>query len=192
MTTMAGAEPVSEEARSGEPRVRLVFFDSEWLMREGANRTKQTLKCEWGRAGATVSYETGSRHISATDVAEKLKSVVPDDRDVVFLGNCGRVTAGDGTPVPFSHEEIVAHTLFSNAAGIRCIAAPKTDAFDQYDALLRRCLECHEHELILISLGPTATVLAFDLAIHGRQVIDFGQILMIYEFFRSGATRRPT
>ena len=81
-------------ARRGEPRVRLVFFDSEWLMREGANRTKQTLKCEWGRAGATVSYETGSGHISATDVAEKLKSVVPDDRDVVFLAHHPIRTAG--------------------------------------------------------------------------------------------------
>ena len=38
-------------------------------------------------------------------------------------------------------------------------------------------------DLICISLGPTASVLAFDLAVNGFQALDIGQIDNEYEWY---------
>lgn len=45
-------------------------------------------------------------------------------------------------------------------------------------------------ELVLISLGPTATVLAFDLANQGIQAIDVGQLDNEYDWFSMHAETR--
>ena len=45
-------------------------------------------------------------------------------------------------------------------------------------------------KLILIALGPTATVLAYDLAIEGYQAIDIGHIDIEYEWFLQGVTEK--
>ena len=44
--------------------------------------------------------------------------------------------------------------------------------------------------MILITLGPTATILAYDLAMQGYQAIDFGQVDNEYEWFLRHATER--
>ncbi len=44
--------------------------------------------------------------------------------------------------------------------------------------------------LVLIALGPTATVLAHDLAEHGVQSIDVGHIDIEYEWFQMKATSK--
>jgi hypothetical protein len=44
-----------------------------------------------------------------------------------------------------------------------------------------------ENTLVLCSLGPTATVLAYDLAMAGIQTIDIGQLDNEYEWYLRGA-----
>ena len=44
--------------------------------------------------------------------------------------------------------------------------------------------------MILITLGPTATILAYDLAMQGYQAIDLGQVDNEYEWFLRHATER--
>ena len=44
--------------------------------------------------------------------------------------------------------------------------------------------------LVLISLGPTATVLAYDLAMEGVQAIDIGQLDNEYDWFLRGVLER--
>ena len=39
--------------------------------------------------------------------------------------------------------------------------------------------------LFLVALGPTATVLAYDLTKHGAQAIDIGHLDIEYEWFRA-------
>ena len=43
--------------------------------------------------------------------------------------------------------------------------------------------------MILISLGPTATVLTYDILDLGNQVIDFGHFDVEYEFFLRNVTK---
>lgn len=57
----------------------------------------------------------------------------------------------------------VGNDLFSNAKSIERILAPAKNPFDSYDKILSAIVtHCKEH-LVLIALGPTATVLATDL-----------------------------
>ncbi|NVK39653.1 MAG: DUF1792 domain-containing protein [Oceanospirillaceae bacterium] len=67
--------------------------------------------------------------------------------------------------------------LFNNARSVDFLHAPAKNAFDEYDDIVRRISEYDKDEyLIMPVLGPTATILAFDLARMGYQAIDFGQM----------------
>ena len=47
-------------------------------------------------------------------------------------------------------------------------------------------MKCDEEVLFLIALGPTATVLAYDLTKYGYQAIDIGHFDIEYEWFLRG------
>jgi glycosyltransferase family protein len=82
----------------------------------------------------------------------------------------------------------VRNNLFNNTASISRIIAPPKDAFSFYDEILVKvCQFVHKDMLILISLGPTATVLAYDLAMKGFQALDIGQLDNEYEWYLRGA-----
>ena len=69
----------------------------------------------------------------------------------------------------------VGNDLFDDVVNIRRVLCPSKSAFSVYDKILRNVLEVHEkEELILIALGPTATILAYDLAEKGVQALDHG------------------
>lgn len=77
----------------------------------------------------------------------------------------------------------VKNDLFENATSVKRILCPSENAFDKYDAIKSEALKIDKKELVLISLGPTAKVLAYDLFIAGYRVIDIGHIDMEYEMF---------
>lgn len=80
--------------------------------------------------------------------------------------------------------------LFTETKSIKRILAPVEDAFSVYDELLAECLKQPKDKLFLVSLGPTATVLAFDLTQHGYRAIDTGHLDIEYEWFLAGAQKR--
>lgn len=80
----------------------------------------------------------------------------------------------------------VGNDLFDNADNVRRILAPAEHAFDQYDAILNTALQQSKDSLVLIALGPTATVLAYDLAKAGYQALDIGHIDIEYEWMLTG------
>lgn len=85
----------------------------------------------------------------------------------------------------------VSNDLFNSAKNVRRIICPALNAFEYYDKILdsvRRNIMTDE--LILISLGPTATILAYDLAKEGFQTFDIGQIDNEYEWFLRKADKR--
>ena len=82
------------------------------------------------------------------------------------------------------------NNLFDKAKSIKRILAPSEDAFSKYDDILYEALKTDKDTLILIALGPTATVLAYDLAIKGFQAIDIGHIDIEYEWFLQGEGKR--
>ncbi len=82
----------------------------------------------------------------------------------------------------------VGNDLFCNAISIHRILCPATNAFDRYDEILKAVqAQYAKGQLVLLALGPTATVLAGDLADAGIQAIDLGHIDIEYEWFLSGA-----
>ncbi len=81
--------------------------------------------------------------------------------------------------------------LFQSASSIKRIICPDKNAWDKYDEILSVILSIvQSDDLICISLGPTATVLAYDIAKNGIQAIDIGQIDNEYDWFLSGAKDR--
>ena len=81
----------------------------------------------------------------------------------------------------------VGNDLFENAHSIKRVLCPATNAFDRYDEILQTVKSVWNGELILLALGPTATVLAADLADNGMQALDLGHVDIEYEWFRTGA-----
>lgn len=77
----------------------------------------------------------------------------------------------------------VGNTLFDNVKSIRRILCPNTNAFDYYEQVISRVKDETVDKLILIAIGPTATVMAFDLAQLGYQAIDIGHLDIEYEWF---------
>lgn len=80
----------------------------------------------------------------------------------------------------------VGNNLFDNVSSIERILAPAKNAFDEYESILNAGLRLGKNKLILIALGPTATVLAYDLAKAGYWAIDIGHLDVEYEWFLRG------
>lgn len=84
----------------------------------------------------------------------------------------------------------VENDLFSHCSSVRRILVPSENAFSKYDEILNSVLEVHSNELILISAGPTAKVLVYDLCLLGIQAMDIGHLDMEYEWFLRGTSEK--
>jgi glycosyltransferase family protein len=65
----------------------------------------------------------------------------------------------------------------------RILFYPIRNAFNKYNQILSAFDDIKTDNLILLALGPTATVLAYDLCKKGYQAIDMGHISAEYECF---------
>lgn len=100
-----------------------------------------------------------------------------DGRDIVFIeGEKSRLGVGN--------------SLFSNSRSIKRILCPPTNAFNKYNLILAEAIKLDKNSLILIALGPTATVLAYDLHKLGYQAIDIGHVDIEYEWYNMKATHK--
>ncbi|MCR5302203.1 MAG: GT-D fold domain-containing protein [Lachnospiraceae bacterium] len=84
----------------------------------------------------------------------------------------------------------VGNDLLDEANSVIRILAPDRDAFSLYDQLLEKSSEYGEDRLVLSILGPTATVLCYDLAKQGLWAVDIGQVDTEYEWFIRGVSKR--
>ena len=80
----------------------------------------------------------------------------------------------------------VGNDLFDNAEGIKRILCPAECAFDRYADILSFALKQDKDCLVLIALGPTASVLAYDMAKAGFWALDIGHIDIEYEWMLAG------
>ncbi|MEK4039042.1 GT-D fold domain-containing glycosyltransferase [Paenibacillus sp. FSL L8-0493] len=105
------------------------------------------------------------------------KSIWEDENIIIIEGSQTRFGVGND--------------LLSNARSIRRIIAPAENAFQRYDEILSNAKEyISKDNLFIISLGPTATVLANDIGNCGSQAIDIGHLDIEYEWFLSGTTKK--
>ena len=77
----------------------------------------------------------------------------------------------------------VENDLFDNSKSIKRILCPAKDAFNKYEEILNSTKEYGRNKLVLIALGPTASVLAYDLAKEGFWALDIGHIDIEYSWF---------
>ncbi|MBO1579743.1 SP_1767 family glycosyltransferase [Bacillus sp. XF8] len=99
-----------------------------------------------------------------------LLKLIWKDRDIVVIeGNKSRLGIGND--------------LFDNAKSIERILVPEEHAFLHYDKILTAAKKNNKSKLILLAIGPTATILAYDLYKEGYQTIDIGHVDIEYEWF---------
>lgn len=67
--------------------------------------------------------------------------------------------------------------------------APSTEAYSQYVRILRRAQTINKERMILVSLGPTAKPLAYDLYQSGYRVWDIGHLLKDYDCYKRKKAR---
>ena len=87
----------------------------------------------------------------------------------------------------------VGNDLFDNMKSIERIICPTMNAFNKYKEIINTIKKkVKKNKLILIALGPTATILAYDLYKLGYRAIDIGHIDIEYEWFlRKAKTKIP-
>ncbi len=87
----------------------------------------------------------------------------------------------------------VGNDLLSNAGNLYRILAPTKNAYDKYDEILTTVTECAPNgSLVILALGPTATIMAYDLAKLGYQALDLGHFDIQYEYHIRGIhTKEP-
>lgn len=84
----------------------------------------------------------------------------------------------------------VGNDLFSDVNSLQRIVCPPVDAFKKYDSILDAATKFGENKLILLALGPTATVLSSELCDKGYWVIDIGHIDIEYMWMLMGVDRK--
>lgn len=85
----------------------------------------------------------------------------------------------------------VNNDFLSSASSIKRILCPAQNAYNIYSDIKKTVLNyINQNDLVLISLGPTATILAFDLAKEGCQAIDIGQVDNEYEWYLRQSDRQ--
>jgi len=82
--------------------------------------------------------------------------------------------------------------LFEQSRSLSRILAPAENAFSRYGEILSEVRKQPPEKLILLALGPCATVLAYDLHKSGYQALDIGHLDIEYEWFlqRAGGKMR--
>lgn len=86
----------------------------------------------------------------------------------------------------------VGNDLFSTARMVRRIVCPDRNAWAHYQEIMNRIGKHTQGDswLVCISLGPAATVMAYDLAMQGIQALDLGQLDCEYEWMLRGVLSR--
>lgn len=77
----------------------------------------------------------------------------------------------------------VGNDFLSKAKSVRRILCPSIDAWSKYSEILDAALIEDKERLFIISLGPTASVLSYDLYKAGYQALDVGHADIVYERF---------
>jgi glycosyltransferase family protein len=84
----------------------------------------------------------------------------------------------------------VGNDLLDNAGSIERIVVPSQNAFEKYDEIRKEAVRLGRGKLILVIMGPAATVLAYDLAKLNYWIVDIGQLDTEYEWYLRGTEQR--
>ena len=143
-------------------------YTSTWLKILDPNRV-------YGDTFITRLYLTFKDKARSGDLFKKIFSLWQNRDTILIEGEKSRLGVGNN--------------MFRNTKSLRRILAPAENAFSRYEEIKAEALKIDKNCVILLSLGPTAKVLAYDLYKLGYRVIDIGHIAMEYEMFLRGETK---
>ena len=123
----------------------------------------------YGNAFITRPYVTYKSYQQSAGWFELLQKIWNQKEVVIIEGFSSRLGVGND--------------LFNNCKSIERIICPSLNAFLNYREIVDKALMLPKSKLVLIALGPTATVLAYDLYKAGYQAIDIGHVDIEYEWF---------
>lgn len=128
-------------------------------------------------ASISRPYIDYKRNVDAGPKFENLKRIW-NGRDVVIV-------EGEKTRLG------VGNNLLDNAKSIRRILCPATNAFDKLQDIEKAILQhAAKDDLVLAALGPTATILAYDMCEKGYQTVDIGHVDVEYVWYLNHAILR--
>ena len=84
----------------------------------------------------------------------------------------------------------VGNDLFNNVHSLKRIIGPSKNAYSKIDDIYSETIKLPKNNLILLALGPTATVLAYKLHKAGYWALDIGHIDIEYEWYKMHATEK--
>ncbi|WP_171017768.1 GT-D fold domain-containing glycosyltransferase [Sphingobacterium daejeonense] len=79
-------------------------------------------------------------------------------------------------------------TIYQNSKSIQRIECPNSNTYNHYQEIFSAAKELGQNKLIILALGPTATVMAYDLAKEGFRALDLGHLELENYFYQTQAT----
>ena len=117
----------------------------------------------------TYYNQSISREINLVQI-NRLKEAW-ENRPVIFV-------TGKGSRFDVNHE------IFSNVSDTISIYGLPQNSWGDYENILNQVIKkshSMKDALVIIALGPTATILAYDLSLKGIQSLDIGHITNVYD-----------
>lgn len=131
----------------------------------------------YGDTQFTRFYMNAKDKRAAVSLINKIKRLWTDRNLVIVEGAESRLGIGND--------------LFQNVSSIKRVICPVENAFSCYNEILDACLQYDDKDcLFVLALGPTATVLAYDLSLRGYQALDLGHIDVEYEWYLRRCTSK--
>lgn len=121
-----------------------------------------------------IAYEDKSK-----DVIEKRFNLIKeiwDKKNVVMV-------EGEKTRLGIGND------LFDNCKSIKRIICPPTNAFSKYEEICNAIRKQGKKNIYLLALGPTATIIAYDMSKEGYHCIDIGHIDIEYMWYKNNSKK---
>ena len=157
-------------------RKRTRKFWKKWIEKNKFKFSILNKNKKYYSAFITRFYITHKDKSKVPQYIKKLKKIW-EQRDVVIIeGEKSRLGVGND--------------LFDNIKSIQRILCPSVNAFFIYNKILKESLKIDKNKLILLALGPTAKVLAYDLYKAGYHVVDVRHVDIEYEWYLRNAKKK--
>lgn len=167
---------------------------------KGCNEHSKTFWIEWGKRDAhhkkivdLIRSHAGQTYLFGdSQITRPYIDWVDDKRATrtfpmlkkLWTGRDVLVVEGEKTRLGIGND------LFNDAKSVKRILAPAVNAFEYCDKIKEAVVRNYHGELIIMALGPTATVLAAEFAIMDMQALDIGNIDIEYEWYIQRAKER--
>lgn len=163
------------------PELYTPLFNKFWKKHLIRNRKTWYSSClkdyRYGNADITRCY-MGIKDKTKSKYYFDLNKKLWDEKDILIVeGSKSRLGIGND--------------LFNNCRSIRRILCPARNAYNKIDEIIEAIqLNAKKDTPIFVALGPTATVICYELSKQGYFAVDIGNLDKEYEWFENEATQK--